>query len=259
MNKTILLLAIFALFGCATTPVYLDPSSTRTSETVDHTDFSELEISNDYSVELSKGAENEYEITVEAPDNLHEYIEVKKQLSSLVIKNRDYHYFNMGSNVKIKITLPAFSSISLQNDVKVEAKTPFILQNDLDLSLQNDAEFKGDISMQNLNASVQNDAILELKSLNAQDLTLDAQNDSKIELEGTATEITVDAQNDANVKLDSLVGTSADLTAQNSAKIEINVTGTINIVAENSAHIIIHGGTIGNKDADDDVNIETRN
>jgi hypothetical protein len=235
MNKKFF---VILLFGCA---LWLSCATDRlTGQTVKETRnlpaFNELKLTMSADVYLSQG--DHQSVQVEADKASMEYIETETHGNTLVVKNREGHWNNMG-HIRIYITMPEITRIDLSGSGTVESQTP-IKAADLQITLSG----SGNVKISSLEAPV-----LKAEITGSGDIFLSGKND-QAEMDATIT-------GSGSIKADELqVGNATvHITGSGSARVfvlkqlETNITGSGSVLYKGNPMINAHSTGSGRTSA----------
>ena len=154
------------------------PSDEITTQHYDFTDYDQIETESAFSIYVAF-SDTEENIEIEANDNLHQYMEVKKEGSTLKIGFRD----NTGINGPA--TLNAYITTKNVTGYSGSGASRFIVDNDISgknasVFLSGASRFKGELYVENLSADLSGASVMQISG-NADDTDLTASGASNIE------------------------------------------------------------------------------
>ena len=141
-----------------------------TSQTKDVSDFSELDISEDFKVFL-QFSDTKEEVVIETNENLHDLVNVEKIGKTLKISTKSYSYSYDSRNDKngsakeklvAYITVKELTKVKADEDVIIEMQGKLYSDN-LTISLNEDSEMTGELEVGNLIVKLDEDSILDIK------------------------------------------------------------------------------------------------
>ena len=186
----VILLTLGLLVGC-------EPVRTQT---YNFTDFTHVEVGYAFQVEVVQS--NSYSISITAPEDLFNFIQVSKEGETLKIGLTQY----MGGTKKAEITMPDLRAINLSGATKGTIKG-FSSSDDFNLDLSGASSLYGDLT--------------------AGDVDFDVSGASTVELDGSAQDIDVDASGDGHVKLADFSVRNADVTLSGASNGTVNLSGKL--------------------------------
>ena len=206
---------------------YIKLSHNITTENKNITNFDKIEVSEDFEVYIHISEEGE-KVEIEANENLHDKIIVKKEGSRLKISTKSYSTsYNSrkkknGAQERLvaHITARNLSEISATEDVKITLEDKLYAEN-LTIDLDEDSTLAGSIEAQNLVVLLDEDSV--------------------VDIEGSAETMRLAAHEDSTIKgFYFKVGTlEAKLTEDSVAKLTVN--GTIDLRAKEDSYFYYRG------------------
>ena len=186
---------------------YIKLSETITTETRDIAGFSKVDISEDFVVYI-QFSDTEEKVEIEANENLHDLIEVKKVGGTLEISTKSYSTSSGGlgkrSGAKERlvayITAKKLTEIKAEEDVVIELKDK-LSTDKLTIILDEDCTLRGHLEVQNLKVELVEDSVLEIEG-SAQTMKVEADEDCMIEgSDFIAGNLTIKLSEDSEAKL----------------------------------------------------------
>lgn len=189
--------------------------------------FNALNLTMSADVYLSQG--DHQIVQVEADKGSMEYIETETHGNTLVVKNKDGHWNNLG-HIRVYITMPEITKIDLSGSGTVESQTP-IKAADLQIMLSG----SGNVKISSLQAPV-----LKTNITGSGDIFLSGDND-QAEMDATIT-------GSGSIKADDLKVANATIhiTGSGSARVfvlkelETNITGSGSVLYKGNPIINAH-------------------
>lgn len=148
MNKLILSLAGIGLLFSSCTRNKVDPSAHITSEVKSVSNFSELDISDSFTVYVSF-SETEESVRIEANDNLHSYVIVEKNGSELEIRLKRNTSISGQYTLKVYISTSDLSAIDASGASAIYLRNT-LNTNQLSLDLSGASHFSGELLVNRL-------------------------------------------------------------------------------------------------------------
>lgn len=184
----------------------ITPSDNITTKVYDDfSGFTSLDLANDLKayVTFTDGPES---IKIEANENLHKYITVDMDGSTLVIK------FNGSWNMKGDATLHAYISTRQLRNFRASADAYIFLENTLEtekakITLRGDSQLKGNVAVK--------------------DLYLNLRGDSIIDIDGSADEVEAELRGDSVMEDGGFKTKDAKITLRGDSVAEIEVTNKL--------------------------------
>lgn len=196
---------------CLSCPVANGDPETReeASESFNHADFDEVEISGIFDVTITQS--EAYSVELSGSEEEKNRYEVKREGGTLIIdfNNHDNFFWqrNLNDNerVKIKITMPALERIEAKGAGQIDFSD--FKTNDLQLELLGAIEMDGDLI--------------------ADDVTIELSGASKLELKGKSKRLEAIIQGASKLEAYEFETINADVEVNGPSKAEVNVTGTL--------------------------------
>jgi hypothetical protein len=187
--------------------------------------FNALNLTMSADVYLSQG--DQQSVQVEADKGSMEYIETETNGNTLVVKNRDGHWHNLG-HIKIYITMPDITEIDLSGSGSVESQTP-IKAAGLKISLSG----SGNVKLTSLQAPV-----LTANITGSGDIYLSGDND-QAGMEATIT-------GSGSIKADELRVANATIHITGSGSARVNVMKELETDITGSGSVLYKGNPVIN-------------
>ena len=218
MKKAIIipLIAVFLTFGLL---VGCGPMRTQT---YDYTDFTRVEVEDGFQVELAQS--NSYSISITAPEDLFNFIQVSKEGETLKIGLTEY----VKGTKKAKITMPNLYKIQLSGGSRADI-TGFSSSHDLLVELSGGSWVNGDIT--------------------AGDADFDLSGGSHVVLSGSADDLDVNVSGGSHLTLGAFSVSNADVHLSGGSHAVVKVGGTLNVDLSGGSHLRYTGQpTMGDVD-----------
>lgn len=207
-------IAISCLLFCTTVATTaqnrLNLSNTTVTKTFNFTDYTQLEVSGDFKVNLNFSNTSE-SITVEANSNLMDKVKVSKDGNTLHLKLESI--WNIGGKMILNVNINSQRMIDhyqLSGDAVLTVNDP-ITANAVTLML------KGDSIMQ--------------AEVDAKSLKLMAKSDSIVKLSGTVENVDATLGSDSILKAENLIIAHTNINLSSDSQATINATTTLSAVA----------------------------
>jgi len=184
---------------------YIQLSDKITTETKNITGFDKIDISEDFKVFI-RFSEKEEKVEIEANENLHDLIHVKKKGETLKIYTRPYSTDDLNKKSNAKERLVAYITVKNLREIKGDEDVEIKLENklttdDLTINLDEDSTLKGHIEVKNLSVELDDDSILDIKG-SARAMEADANEDSLIKsFDFIVGNLVLDLSGDSTAKL----------------------------------------------------------
>jgi len=186
---------------------YIKLSENITTETKNITGFDKIDVSEDFEVHISF-SDGQETVEIEANENLHDMIQVEKNMNTLKISTKSYSTSSGGWHKKngakeklvAHITINELSEIKANEDVKIVLEDE-INEDELTIILAEDSTLKGFLDVQNLIVDLDEDSILNIEG-SAQSMDVHANEDSTIKgFDFIVGELRIDLNEDSVAKL----------------------------------------------------------
>jgi len=218
---TVSLLAVFT--GCGGVTQAIIGSGNLTTQELDSTDFTKLEISHVFQAKITRADSFSVDITVD--DNLLEYIVVRKSGNTLrIYLKAGYAY--IGTTKTVEITMPKLDKLSLSGASQGEV-SGFRSSERLEFeasgasSLDIDDMKGGDTSFEISGASHISGGIEISKG------DFNVSGASSIDLEGYAGDLSIEASGASRVNLANFSVSNAEVRISGASVVTVNASGTI--------------------------------
>ncbi len=223
------LLLVLLLSGCGLQKVI--PSGEVIETSYELSDFSSVQVENDFNVVITEG--EEYSVAVTTHENLFDHFDIEvvgdvlqiKYIEGTVIKN---------PQIDVVVTLNNLEGVYAYNDSVVDFGDVKNVLSNFTISGNNDSLIKGDISAISVVIDIHNDASIDIDMYSTK-LKLDAYNNSLVEIEGLTTNITLEAHDDSLVDLTDLPAGVVDVTMHNDANVKLKNVLEVNATLYNEA------------------------
>jgi hypothetical protein len=197
------LLTALLLVGCAGGSV--TGSGTLKTEEMDFSEFTRVEASHGFEVEITQS--RSYSVSITADNNLFKHIEVSKDGETLKIGLKPRITFG-SVTLKAQITMPDLYIINLSGGSKANI-TGFSLSHDFSAELSGGSRVTGNIT--------------------AGDTNFDLSGGSQVNLEGTADDLVVSGSGGSQLDLEAFSVDNADVHLSGGSRATFNVDGTLDV------------------------------
>lgn len=185
-----------------------------TTKTLSTSDYDEVKLVGSMDVELVSGSEGSIQVTTD--DNLHEYVKVSTEGSSLIIKTKKNYYLKTKKGIKVTVPFRDLSAVTMVGSGDVNGKD-VIKENNLEVKLTGSGDINLKLDTGTVAATVTGSGDVRLSGkTNALEVKVTGSGDfNGNDLEAQDTEVTVSGSGDAKV------------VARNSIKARVNGSGDI--------------------------------
>ncbi len=170
LTLTILSATLF-LFSCDIHDDHVVPSSSITTTQATFSDYNGIDASTAFTVYIDFSNDEE-SIEIEANDNLHQYIEVKKQNGVLFIGIEDNVHVRGNATLNAYITTKDLSSFSASGASRIIVED-LVETNNAQIYLSGASNFKGQFNVDQLYSDLSGASILDIDGF-SNDFELDA-------------------------------------------------------------------------------------
>lgn len=175
-------LFVFNLFGQKGNN-HLRLSHTITTETKSITGFDKIDVSEDFEV-IIRFSDQEEKVAIEANENLHDLIQVKKEGTTLKIYTKSYSTGYSGGNHHADEKLVAYITAKTLKEIKGNEDVDIVLKDKLTtdaltIILDEDCTLTGDLEVEKLTVDLDEDSTLDITG-SAQAMEIKANEDSMI-------------------------------------------------------------------------------
>ncbi len=218
---TVSLLAIFT--GCRGATQTIIGSGNLTTQEMDPTDFTKLEISHVFQAKVTRS--DSFSVIITVNDNLLEYVVVRKSGNTLRIYLKG-GYTYIGTTKMVEITMPKIDKLSLSGASRVEV-SGFRSSNRLEF------EASG-VSSLNIDDMKAGDTGFEISSgsrvsggIEIAEGSFNISGASSIDLEGYASDISIEASGASQANLTNFSVSNATVSISEASVVTVNASGSI--------------------------------
>lgn len=179
--------------------------------------FTGVKVSSGIDVYLSQGSN--FEVKVEADENLHDVIVTEVEGNMLVVKTERVNIRNAKSK-KVHVTLPELEALKISSAGDCVAQTPFSCE-DLRLSISSAGDLK-----------------LEVE---ARRIDLDISSSGDADLAGTAEEFNVNLSSAGDLNAYDLIAANVDVEVSSAGDARVHATEEISMSASSAGNIYYKG------------------
>ena len=159
ISLAVLVFALF-LFSCDIHENDVRPSSKITTSQATFSNYTAIDASTAFTVYINF-SDVEESIEIEANDNLHQYIEVKKENETLIIGIENGVHIRGNSTLKAYITTKNISSFSASGASKIIVEN-LIEASNVNIYLSGASNFSGELNVDQLFADVSGASVLNI-------------------------------------------------------------------------------------------------
>lgn len=170
-----------------------------TSSTHTVTGFDGIDVGGAMDIYLTQGSD--YSVRIVADENLHEYIEVRKEGSKLHIQPANNTNLDATGKIKVYVTAPVFNKIEVSGACNIQSETKLSSDDDIDINL-----------------SGASNADLEV---NSPSIKVEASGASDVSLRGETKDLAIDGSGSTNVKAFELLSENADVEISGAGDVEV--------------------------------------
>ncbi len=204
---------------------YLKLSHTITTETKNITGFEKIDVSEDFKV-IVRFSDSEEKVEIEANENLHDLIQVKKEGETLKIYTKSYHTDYQKSNSADE-RLVAYLTVKNLTEIKGYEDVDFV--------------FKNKLNTDNLTILLEEDCTLKA-DLQVENLVVDLNEDSELDIEGSAQSMLIKANEDSMIKsFDFVVDEILVVHLSDESEAKLTVNGDIKLKATGESSFSYRG------------------
>ena len=229
MRSSILTLILIAIVTSASAQWgdnYIKLSETITTKTKDITDFEKIDVSEDFEVHI-RFSDTTEKVEIEANENLHDLIEVRKEGNTLRISTKSYstsHGIGRKSGAKERlvayITTKKLTEIKGDEDVVIVLKDK-LYSDELTIDLNEDSSLEGFIEVQKL--------------------IVDLEEDSTLDIEGSTVSMQVTADEDSIIEGYGFIVEDLAIELNEDSEAKLTVNGDIDLVAKDDSYFYYRG------------------
>jgi len=174
--------------------------------------FDAIKVSNSINVILTQN--NQTDVTVEAQENLLEYITITVEENTLVVKKDKNFGFNSTANV----------FISAPNIEKIKA------------SSASNVNVTSQLKVSNLELEVSSAATIDLDVI-AKNIEIESSSGSEINITGKVVELNIQSSSGSNVNAENLLSKNAEIKTSSGSTVKANVIENLNAKASSGSDI----------------------
>ncbi len=204
---------------------YIQLSDKITTETKKITGFDKIDVSEDFKVYV-RFSDKAEELKIEANENLHQFIKVEKEGSTLKISTKSYSTNNWNQKSGAQERLVAYITTKQLTEIKADEDVVIVLEDKL--------------STDNLAIYLNEDSTLK-GHLEVGDLTVELKEDSVLDIEGTAKSMDVKAREDSILKSFDFVVENLTIDLHGDSEAKITVNGDIDLRAKGDSYFYYRG------------------
>jgi len=213
------------------------PSETITTESIDASEFTELEVANDFIVYINF-SETEEKVEIRSNENLHQYITAEQIGDRLTIEVNDINISN-GAVLEAFITTKLIDKFNIAADSKVILNDP-LAHDEIEINIASDSKFEGELTID--------------------DLDLNMSSDAEVNLSGTADQIHASLAGDCEMNTYDLVSNHLTIEMSGDCKAYVTVNESIEVDATGDSELYYKGdATIDRQNLSGDSKIQNEN
>lgn len=225
MKKNIIIIStlFLGIFFQACINETIKPSSVITTKEYDFSNFTSLDVSNDFKVYVSF-SDDEEKVSIEVNENLLEHVVVELNNSNLEIRLKNNLNIRGNETLNAYVTTSAIADFQASGDAEIYLNNKLISDN-TSIKLSGDSRFDGILETTNLDANIKGDSYLKLVGF-TDNLDINLSGDSKIERYGFSVKsLKIDLKGDSEGYL--TVTESIDIKATGDSKFHYKGDATI--------------------------------
>jgi len=207
------------------------------TEDFDIRDFSRVDISHAFNVEVIQSGS--YEVAVRIDENLQQHLRIEKRGDTLVIGLKPYRSYNLRSvTMEAQVHIPDLRGIDASgaSDVRVSG---FSSAKDFDVDLSGASYLDGEIT--------------------ARDMRIEVSGASRVRLRGAAENLYLNASGASNLALEDFPVQDADIELSGASEATVVMNGTLDIDASGASRLYFGGSpTMGRVDLSGASSIKRR-
>ncbi|HSW58566.1 MAG TPA: head GIN domain-containing protein [Dehalococcoidales bacterium] len=240
MNKKVLLVGLIILAVGLVAAACVNFSAVtgtgpQVTRTYEHKDFSEIEISSAIRFDITH-AEN-YSLVMSAPENLVNYLDIKKSGSTLIIRLKPGSYSN--SEIRASITTPDLNSLTISGASRGSARG-FVSKENLSINCSGASQLEVDI--------MSGKAIVEISgaskltgTLSSPDIRFNISGASKADIEGSAERSNLAISGASRFNSPSFKMKDCAVNVTGASNATIYASGTLDIDASGASKVVYSG------------------
>ena len=211
----VILLTLGLSVGCD--GVVVTGSGNLKTETLNFSNFTEIEAHNGFQLELTKSSAFSVEITTD--DNVQKYIDVDTSGETLRIELKGVRIYS-SVTLRAKITMPNLYKIDLSGGSRASI-AGFGSSSDFSVELSGGSRIDGDIA--------------------AADADFELSGGSQVILAGSANDLVVKGSGGSQFDLEAFSVNNADINLSGGSRATVNVDGTLNVDLSGGSQVIYIG------------------
>ncbi|MEE9373675.1 MAG: DUF2807 domain-containing protein [Saprospiraceae bacterium] len=238
ISLTFILIIFSLVFALSQRNHFIELSDNITTVTKEISNFNKVSATDDFKVFITF-SKNQESLKIEANENLHEYIIVKKENGVLKLSTQNYSHNHKNSSKEhlvAYITAKHLNAIQGHDDAEIEL-TNMLKTTTLNIDLDDDAVLKGKIRVDNL--------------------TIDLDDDAELDLEGNVKEMKARVNGDSKITGYRLETHNLNIKLMDDSDARLTVTGQINVTARHDSQFTYKGsGKIIKEQTSGDAEVE---
>ncbi|MDD4875738.1 MAG: DUF2807 domain-containing protein [Dehalococcoidales bacterium] len=232
----VIIVAVFLFSGC--NGIIIGSGHLQT-ETIDYSDFTLVDVSNAFEVEIIQS--ESFNVSLTADDNLLEYIRVSKAGETLKVD-----VISSGCNFTnhmVRITMPEIYGVKFSGAVHGIARD-FSFAQDFSVNISGASSLKmNNMSVRNIKAEISGASHLSGEIL-AYDAEFDISGASTINFQGAADDVIIDASGSSRVEFDNFMVENVDISLSGASSSVINLSGRLDAALSGASHLSYIGAPI---------------
>lgn len=229
-----------------------------TSQQIDASDFTHVEINDAFAVQIRQG--DEYRVTVEISQGLLRDLEVDVRGDTLTIGLKPrvgFFLWNIGSVQRAEIIMPTLTDVTARDASHIEVNG-FRSDAEARFEIADASSLTGEIDTGDTHFTVSDASRVNLEGSRG-DVDIEADDASKITLVGEGQNATIRAASASRVNLSDFAVQSANVEASDASNVTVHVSGTLDAEARDASHINYYGDpTLGDIRSRDGSSITAR-
>jgi hypothetical protein len=193
------------------------------TRTFDLTNFSQVEVTNAFEIELTRA--DSYSVSITAYENLFDHMNISRSGDTLNIKMKPGTYTN--TNLKATVSLPQLKRLTLSGAAHGSAKG---FQSNQDFQLVESGASTLEVDIQAGNTTINNSGASKTTGLlRAQDIDVEVSGASSVDLEGSGNNLKLTASGASTANLPDFALQNANVNFSGASRGTINVTGSLDV------------------------------
>lgn len=242
MKKAILILMMATLLVMTGCTVQMNEvrEGKFVEKTYDYKDFTALEISSAFDVEILEG---DYSVVLEVDDNYLHDLKVQQRGETLEIGlDNGFHFsfFELHRKLRATITMPRLDALDAAGATAVKIASPMTFGDDVQIALTGASTLKGDIQAKEVTFDLAGAATYDGR-IESESLRADIVGASNMNVSGVTKDARISSVGASVFDGDGFKTGSLEAEATGASSVELEATEDVDLEASGASNITVHG------------------